>query len=191
MWTVWMPIGFLLLATKRYFKKQWSCMHVIHVLLGYFCMLTTLIWTLKMLNYFDWQIRSDLHSLAGFISCCITMIVGLSGSLTAGLMRFRRHQEWEPRECVTDAAKFHRYSGYIMLLMGNVTAMLGILHYFCEVVMDIEMACLGFISLLTFVLLVILFEFFYRLANRRSDMVITTPVNYGADNRRFMIYTSE
>lgn len=191
MWTVWMPIGFLLLATKRYFKKQWSCMHVIHVLLGYFCMLTTLIWTLKMLNYFDWQINCDLHSLAGFFSCCITMIVGLSGSFTAALMQFKRRQEWIPRESVTNAAKFHRYSGYVMLLIGNATAMSGIQHYYGEVVMDYDMAPLGLISLLIFIVLVFIFEFFYRLANHRSDMVIVTPDNHGAANRRFMVYTSE
>ena len=86
MWTVWMPVGFLLLATKRYFKKQWSCMHFTHSLLGYFCMLTTTIWTFKMLDYFDWKVNDNIHSIAGIFASYLTLIVGLSGSITAGLM---------------------------------------------------------------------------------------------------------
>mmetsp|Transcript_36658 Transcript_36658/g.44848 ORF Transcript_36658/g.44848 Transcript_36658/m.44848 type:complete len:148 (-) Transcript_36658:1842-2285(-) len=94
MWTVWMPIGFLLLATKRYFKKQWSCMHVMHTLLGYFCMLTTLVWTFKMLDYFNWKVNSNVHSIAGIGACCLTLIVGLSGSFTAALMQFKSAKPW-------------------------------------------------------------------------------------------------
>jgi len=93
MWTVWMPIGFLLLATKRYFKKQYSCMHIIHVLLGYFCLLTTLIWTFKMLNFFDWKVNSDPHSILGIAACCMTSVVALSGSLTWALM-FKDASAW-------------------------------------------------------------------------------------------------
>lgn len=125
MWTVWIPIGFLLLATKRYFKKQYSCMHFIHVVCGYFCMLTTLIWTIKMLKYFDWKINSDPHSILGIAACSLTVIVAASGSVTWGLM-FKNPSEWKANEYVTSAGKFHRYCGYLMLALGNATAFSGI-----------------------------------------------------------------
>ena len=128
MWTVWVPIGFLLLATKRYFKKQYSCMHVIHVLCGYAVLLTTLIWTLRMLDYFDWKVNSDPHSILGIAACSLTVLVAISGSVTWGLM-FKGASEWKAREFITTAGKMHRYSGLLMLALGNVTAFSGLHHY--------------------------------------------------------------
>ena len=49
-----MPVGLLLLITKRYAKKNWNCMHVMHAILGYFTLLVTLVWTFKILDYFEW-----------------------------------------------------------------------------------------------------------------------------------------
>ena len=85
MWTAWMPIGLLLLITKRYAKKHWNCMHMIHSLLGLFVVMTTLVWTFKIIDYFDWEFNTDLHSIAGFISCTLSVVVGASGSFTAAL----------------------------------------------------------------------------------------------------------
>ena len=191
MWTVWMPVGFLLLATKRYFKKQWSCMHFTHSLLGYFCMLTTTIWTFKMLDYFDWKVNDDIHSIAGIFASCLTLVVGLSGSLTAGMMQFKDAKPWKARESVTSVGKFHRYAGYFMLFIGNATAMSGIQHYFADIVMDQQASYLGLISLCTFCLLVIVCEIFYYRVQSKSDMVVETPVEQGAANKNFMVYTSE
>jgi len=86
MWACWMPVGFLLLATKRYAKKHWSCMHYLHGLLGYFCLVATVVWALKILNYFNWKVNSDVHSILGVAAAILTVIVGLSGSITAALL---------------------------------------------------------------------------------------------------------
>ena len=59
-----------------------------------------------------------------------------------------------------------------MLFIGNATAMSGISHYFNDIVMDEAMAPLGFISLLSFSLLVVICEFFYRIANSKDDMIV-------------------
>ena len=152
-------------------------MHLLHTLLGYFCMMTTIIWTFKMLSYFNWKVNDDIHSVAGVATCCLTLIVGLSGSLTAGLMQFKDAKPWKARESVTSVGKFHRYAGYFMLFIGNATAMSGIHHYFNEIVLDQQAGSLGLISLLSFCLLVLICELFYRRQNWQSDMVVETPVN--------------
>ena len=34
MFMAWMPLGYLLLATKRYWKGNWKLMHVLHIVGG-------------------------------------------------------------------------------------------------------------------------------------------------------------
>lgn len=52
-----------------------------------------------------------------------------------------------------------------MLFLGNATAMTGICHYYNDIVQDSSMVPLGVISLLTFCILVMLCECFYRRTN--------------------------
>ena len=56
MWAAWMPIGFLLLATKRYAKGSWSLMHYLHAIIGYMVLTATLIATFNMFKYFNWEL---------------------------------------------------------------------------------------------------------------------------------------
>lgn len=127
MWSAWMPVGLLLLITKRYAKKHWNCMHICHALLGVAVLGVTLVWCFKILDYFDWQFNTDLHSIAGFISVSLCLIVALSGSLTASLAQFYNGEKaWTPKEKVTKVGKFHKWAGYFMLFIGNATAMTGI-----------------------------------------------------------------
>lgn len=127
MWAAWMPVGFLLLVTKRYAKKYWSCMHVTHAILGFAVVLVTLIWSFKILDYFEWKFNTDLHSIFGVASTCLSLVVGLSGTTTASLMQFYNgEKDWTPKEKALRAAKFHKISGYFMLFMGNLTVMLGV-----------------------------------------------------------------
>ncbi len=131
MWTAWMPIGFLLLCTKRYGKSKWSCMHLLHALLGYFCLIVTIVWAVRILDYFNWTVNSNIHSIVGVFATLLSVIVALSGTFTAGLMQFYENDKgWQAKEKVTSAGKFHRIAGYWMLFIGNATAMSGIQHYF-------------------------------------------------------------
>ena len=34
MFVAWMPLGYALIATKRYFKGNWKLWHIIHILAG-------------------------------------------------------------------------------------------------------------------------------------------------------------
>ena len=127
LWTVWMPIGFLMLVTKRYAKKHWNLCHLIHAVFGALILLVTLIWTFKILDYFEWEVNNDLHSILGITSCCLCLIVALSGASTAALQQFYNGDKaWSPKEKQTRIGKFHRYSGYFMLFIANLTVFLGI-----------------------------------------------------------------
>mmetsp|Transcript_36658 Transcript_36658/g.44852 ORF Transcript_36658/g.44852 Transcript_36658/m.44852 type:complete len:94 (-) Transcript_36658:1443-1724(-) len=57
--------------------------------------------------------------------------------------------------------------------------------------MDDSVAPLGLVSLLTFCLLVLICELFYRRANCKSTMVLETPVETGIMTRKFMVYTAD
>ena len=99
LWSVWMPIGFLMLVTKRYAKKYWTCCHIIHALFGALILLVTLIWTFKILDYFQWEVNTDTHSIFGIISCSLCILVALSGAFTAALQQwYTGEKAWSPKE---------------------------------------------------------------------------------------------
>lgn len=62
-----------------------------------------------------------------------------------------------------------------MLFIANLTVFLGISHYYNDIVLDETMAPLGIISLITFCLIVVLCECFYRRFNNKASMVVETP----------------
>ena len=193
LWAAWMPVGLLLLCTKRYGKRSWSCMHLIHAILGYFTLVVTLVWVFKILDYFNWQVNTDLHSIAGLIAVSLCLVVALSGTTTAGLQQFYVEKEWTPREKVTRVGKFHRIAGYFALFVGNSTAMTGVAHYYADIVMDDHMVPLGVASFCTFCFLVMLCECVYRRTHRQADMVVETPDIHDPVNKssQMMIYSPE
>ena len=50
----WFPLGFLLLATQRYYKTQWFLMHHIHSIIGFVVVATTVITCFHVYSYVDW-----------------------------------------------------------------------------------------------------------------------------------------
>jgi len=48
MWIAWFWVGMALLVTKRYAKKFWFPMHYLHVLLGYFTLIVTIVFMFKV-----------------------------------------------------------------------------------------------------------------------------------------------
>ena len=189
-----MPVGLLLLVTKRYAKKHWNWMHLLHAVLGYFTLVVTLVWSFKIIDYFSWKISAEVHTAFGLSAAILCIIVALSGSCTAGLMQFYREKDWTPKEKVTYAGKFHRITGYFMLFLGNVTIVTGVWEYYAETLLNNTMAPIGLVSLFIFCLLVMIFEFFYRMTNRKAIMVVKTPNIDDDPSKRtnnVMVYTSE
>ncbi len=63
-------------------------MHLLHALLGYFCLIVTIVWAVRILDYFNWTVNSNIHSIVGVFATLLSVIVALSGTFTAGLMQF-------------------------------------------------------------------------------------------------------
>ena len=83
-----------------------------------------------------------------------------------------------------------------MLFMGNLTVMLGVQHYWADIVGDNQYASLGIISLVSFCFLVVLFECFYRRTNSKADMVVETPtanckVEGKPGNAKMLVFTND
>ena len=166
MWSAWFVVGLLLLITKRYAKKHWHLMHYLHAILGYFVLIVTIIFALKITK---WDPFADVHSALGSITVIITIVGTLTGSFTAGTMRFYNGDKaWTKKERVEVVAKIHRYAGYFMLFLGNVTIMTGTGHYFNDKLNGDDRVVYAPLSLGTFIVLVIIFETIYRIRNNYS-----------------------
>lgn len=131
LWSSWFFVGILLLVTKRYAKRPWTAMHYLHCLLGYFVLVVTIVFSSKLLH---WDFTASWHHAFGTTCLFLTILGSLSGTVTAGVMRaYNGDKPWSEKEKVERIAKIHRWAGYIMLLVGNVTCMTGIGYYFNEI----------------------------------------------------------
>ena len=101
---------------------------------------------------------------------------------------------WSRKEKVTNWAKCHRYFGYVMLFLGNLTCGVGTLLY-CKHFVHNEYRdyslMLGPAAFIGFCLLVLIFEIKYRCKERNSKMVLHNPVvtsSKGKRNNRIKIF---
>ena len=96
MWGAWTLIGLLLLITKRYAKKYWLFMHYAHAILGYFVLLVTIIFAMKLIH---WHTFETIHNAFGTFTLFFTIAGALTGSVTAGMMRlYNRDKPWAEKE---------------------------------------------------------------------------------------------
>lgn len=172
MWGAWYVVALLLLITKRYTKTTWNLNHYLHALLGYFSLVVTIVFALKVT---DWN-PVGLHEILGTAFLFIAIVGTLSGSVTAGTMRlYNGDKDWAKQERVTQIAKIHRYAGYFMLLLGSITVSTGIFNYFEFMLLQDSRKLLAQVNIVSFVALVIIFETIYRLRNNYSRGKIDTP----------------
>ena len=71
MFGCWFFLGFLLLATKRYFKWYWLLMHIAHMIIGTFVFVVTFYMGFKVMEYFAFHIHPDYHQIMGVITLFI------------------------------------------------------------------------------------------------------------------------
>ena len=84
----WMPLGYLLLATKRYYKGNWKIWHAVHIIVGVITLVITIWQTMEISLVFGFGWTDDVHSILGTICIVATVIASLSGALAAAYMRF-------------------------------------------------------------------------------------------------------
>ena len=176
MWGSWFLIGLLLLITKRYAKKYSVIMHYLHAFLGYFVLVCTLIFAFKLQ---DWEFSHSPHNAMGTIMIFFTILVTISGSLAAALMRAASPEPWTEKEKSMIVGKIHRFSAYIILLFGNLTVSSGMGHYFGDILDNDwgeDRSWLAGFSTATFAILVVLMEALYRIRNKFALGHIKTPM---------------
>jgi len=172
MWSAWYLAGILLLVTKRYAKKSWTLSHYLHAILGYYTLIVTIVWSFKVI---EWRF-DEVHYVFGTITLFVTMLGSLSGIFTVGVMKFYNgDKDWAEKEKVEVIAKIHRFAGYFMLLIGNITIANGCFKYFDGILQGDQRKLLGFASFFSFVLMVIIAEAIYRIRNKFSLGHIKTP----------------
>ena len=98
MWSSWFIVGILLLVTKRYAKKYWVVSHYLHAILGYYVLIVTIIFALKVT---DWDFTGSFHNAMGTVFVVIAILGAFSGTFTAGTMRvYNGDKEWSEKERV-------------------------------------------------------------------------------------------
>ena len=88
MFVAWMPLGYLLLATKRYLKGNWKLWNFLHIFVGIITLAITIWQTLEISLKYGWGWTDDPHSILGTIAIVATILSVLSGGLVAAYMKF-------------------------------------------------------------------------------------------------------
>ena len=169
---VWFPLGFMLLATQRYYKTNWYWMFHSHNILGLFVTIVTIWTSLEMYAFRNWKPSWSVHSVLGFIALFLVVAAGGTGIVTSLMMQFYKNDPaWAERDKVYNIAKAHRYISYIMLIWGNSVVTGGMWTYLKK----IDQSPWGPIALteITFFgLLWILHECCLRRYNRKNFKII-------------------
>lgn len=80
MFACWCVLGWLMLVTKRYMKRQWLISQILHSLIGTFILIVTYIYSLKMLQPDEYVVREvNPHYFFGLFVWAIVSVVWVSG----------------------------------------------------------------------------------------------------------------
>ena len=168
----WFPLGFALLATKRYYKVPWFLMHNIHNALGLLVTAATLYTCLEVYKHVDWLQQTSAHGILGLLALILAMFVGLTGLITASMMQwYTGDKPWQERDRHFQVARVHRYSSYFMLLLGNGVCSGGVATYFSKIGYGIW-GTFGVSTSIFFLLMWGLHEYAMRKYNKRKFQLI-------------------
>lgn len=162
----WFPIGFMLLATQRYYKTRWWLMFHVHNLLGLGVLVVTVWSSFEMYAYHNWKQNVNIHSILGLITLAGTAFVGGTGLVTAGMMQFTSEKmNWRERDKHYSIAKIHRYSSWFLLILANGICSGGVATYFSKIGFGIY-GTYGVCSSLFFLLMIVIHELCIRKYDR-------------------------
>ena len=83
---MWFPLGFTLLATKRYYVTNWFVMHVAHIMLGLFVTIVMVVTCFQVYSYAGWKQTANAHSILGLFAYILSIFVGVTGIISAAMM---------------------------------------------------------------------------------------------------------
>lgn len=174
MFVAWMPLGYLLLATKRYFKANWKMWHFVHILIGIVTLVLTIWQTLEVSMKFGWGLTDDTHSILGTICIVMAIFATFTGFLVAAYMRFYNgDQEWAKKETATIIGKIHRWSSYCVLFFANVIILGGTITYCLSYLKETKYIPIGVVSFLLFINFVLVSEYLHRRKAKSENLAAT------------------
>ena len=170
MFAAWVPLGYVLLATKRYLKGNWKLWNFIHIFVGVVTLAITIWQTLEISLRYGWGWTDDVHSILGTIAIAATIIATLTGGLAAAYMKFYDgDKEWAPTERATTIGKIHKWVSYFILFFANVIVLGGTITYCLTYVQESKYIPLGIISFLFFINIVLVSEYLHRKKARSEN----------------------
>ena len=147
-------------------------MHWIHNLLGAFVVGITVMTSVQMYLYSERKFEANAHTIIGPIALIMTVFVGVTGLITAGMMQFYTGDKpWSEREAVYTIAKVHKLSSYILLVLANGVCSGGIATYFSKIGYGIW-GTFGVCTSIFFLLVVGLHEFCLRRKNSKNFRLV-------------------
>lgn len=147
-------------------------MHHSHNIIGLLVVVATVVTSLQVYAFVEWEQMVNPHSILGLIALLLTLFVGVTGLVTSCMMQFYdREKAWAERDKVYNVARVHRYSSYLMLLLGNGVCSGGVATYFSKIGYGIW-GTFGVCSSLFFLLMVGIHECLMRRYNRRNFKIV-------------------
>lgn len=192
MWFIWMPVGLILLASKRYVQKNWKLMHWVHAFFGCIVLWVTIYESCNVYSHNGWFWNMRHNTVPDNTVALLSILVCISGIVTQSVMAYYRGDKpWSKTEVVTPIGRCHRIFGYIMLFVGNLACALGTENYIKYFMAGKDMTNPGFVSLFIFCATILVIEIAHRIYRRRSYMKLGTPetVSYKDKNKIIKFYT--
>lgn len=113
LWAVWAPLGLIQFFTGRYLVVYPRIKYWVHLISGLSIGIVTLVMSLLVFKYYEWELRDDRHDKIGFATLIIVGFIILSG-LTSSTLMFTLN--WKTNKI--QYFKFvHRWTSYGILIL--------------------------------------------------------------------------
>ena len=132
LWVCWSVLAPIMLASKRYLKKGHLLGPMIHIVLGVYITIMTLVQGFRALDRVNWTLPTDLnfHFYFGIATMCLIIFLPISG-FVPGLIGFKHNPKpWNRhKEVQTRISKAHRWLGYFTIAIGIAATTTGLARY--------------------------------------------------------------
>lgn len=163
MWFAWGLLGFLQLASTRYFRHKWRVAMWVHRISGALAVLITLSMGLIAFNAGNWELGSALHCYIGLFVMITSGMLGLGGFIARKSLE---RMTWNTKRALTIKSG-HKLFGYALVTISEAAIVSGGLSLGDSGNLLAALLCWVHIGL--FVLAVIGFEAYLRYSKKRED----------------------
>lgn len=120
-----------MIASKRYFSKNWLLGQLIHSFCAYFITLVIIIWCFKDFAAAGWKINSaNPKNVFSVIVLVLVICVTLSGMTSAIIGRFFHTKPWlHHKELQNKIGKIHKFAGLGTIIIGFLTASIAAIEH--------------------------------------------------------------